>query len=267
MNFIVPIDFTVNSTQALEFGLTMANRKKGKITLVHVVELIYDPASQSAVALNGVFEESERRLKEYIENYKTDEIEMDFQILEGNTAINVARVAKEREANLIIVGMRGMSKSKKTLIGSTAIEIIREADRPVLMVPIDAQSASIKKVTLALEFANHEEPFIDWIVAMSKRWELSLEILHIQTNQDFREELAALGMEGYLEKKYPGEPIKMHTFYAESASDGLEMYMEENTNMILVMCHQHRNLWNQIIQRSQSIQLAYHTDVPLLIMR
>jgi leucyl-tRNA synthetase len=134
-------------------------------------------------------------------------------------------------------------------------------------VPIDAQSASIKKVTLALEFANHEEPFIDWIVAMSKRWELSLEILHIQTNQDFREELAALGMEGYLEKKYPGEPIKMHTFYAESASDGLEMYMEENTNMILVMCHQHRNLWNQIIQRSQSIQLAYHTDVPLLIMR
>jgi nucleotide-binding universal stress UspA family protein len=267
MNFIVPVDFSENSTHALEFGLTMANKKQGKITLVHVVESVYDLASQSAVALDGMFQESEQRLKEYVEKYKSEEIEIDFEILEGNPAINVAKIASERDANLIIMGMQGKGGIKKVLIGSTAIDIIREASRPVLVIPIQAKAPGIKKVTLALEFANHEEQFIDWIVAMAKRWDLALEILHIQTNQDFREELAVLGMAGYLEKKYPGEAIKIHTFYASSASEGLEMYMEENTNMILVMCHQHRNLWDQIIRKSQTVELAYHTDVPLLIMR
>src|SRR5690606_1205358 len=212
-------------------------------------------------------QESKQRLRDYIEKYKSEEIEMDFEILEGNTAINVARIANEREANLIIVGMHGVGGIQKVLIGSTAVDIIREARCPVLTVPMQAKAAGIKKVTLALEFANHEEQFIDWIVAMSKRWDLAMEILHIQTNQDFREELAVLRLDGYLGKKDPGEPIRIHTFYAESASDGLEMYMEENSNMILVMCHQHRNLWDQIIQRSESIELAYDTHVPLLILR
>lgn len=267
MYFIVPLDFSENSTKALEFALVMAARKKGKITLIHVVEVVYDFASQSAVALDGLFQESEQHLKTYIERYQSPDVEMDYEILEGNTAINVARIAAEREANLIIMGTQGASGIAKALIGTTAVNMIREARCPVLIVPAQAKAAEIKKVTLALEFANHEEPFIDWIIAMSNRWDLALEILHIKTNQDFREELAAIGMEGYLEKKYPGEMIKIHMFYAESASDGLEMYVEEHANMILVMCHQHRNLWDQIIQKSQSIQLAYHTDVPLLIMR
>lgn len=267
MNFIVPLDFSENSLKALEFAISMANRKQGKITLVHVVEMAYDFASQSAIALDGVFTESEQLLKSYIEKYKSLDITMEYEILEGNMAINVARIAAEREANLILMGTQGAGGISKTLIGTNAVNMIREANCPVLIVPAQANVTQIRKVTLALEFANHEEQFIDWIVAMSKRWDLALEILHIKTKQGFKEELASIGMEGYLNNKYPGEKIKLHTFYAENASDGLQLYMEENSNMILVMCHQHQNLWDQILKKSESIHLAYHTHVPLLIMR
>ncbi|WP_332910877.1 hypothetical protein [Algoriphagus boritolerans] len=135
-----------------------------------------------------------------------------------------------------------------------------------MVVPAQAKVTEINKVTLALEFANHEEKFIDWIIFMSEKWELGLEILHVQTSQGFKEELAILGLEGYLQKKYPGLKVRIHTFYAESASEGLDLYMQENENMILVMCHEHRNLWDQIIHKSKSLQMAYHTHIPLLIM-
>lgn len=266
MNFIVPLDFSENSIKALEFGLNMADKKNGKVILIHVIEVVYDLASQVPITLDSLFLDAERLLKSYLEKYASTGVEMEYQILEGNTAINIAKVAAERQANLIIMGTQGASGIAKTLIGTTAVNMIREAQCPVLVVPAQANAAEIKKVTLALEFANHEEQFIDWIVAMSKRWELALEILHIKTNKDFREELAVLGMEGYLGRKYPGEMIKLHTFYAESAAGGLKLYMEEHSNMILVMCHQHQNLWDQIFKDSQSIKLAYHTHVPLLIM-
>jgi nucleotide-binding universal stress UspA family protein len=266
MKIIVPIDFSENSIKALEFAIFMADKKHAKITLVHVMEAVYDFASQAAIALDSMYSEGEKMLENLIKKYKASDLEMDFKIVDGVASISVARIADETGATLIVMGTQGASGIKKALIGTTTVNLIREANCPVLVVPAQAHVAEIKKVTLALEFANHEEQFIDWIIGMSERWGLGLEILHVQTTHGFKEELATLGMEGYLQKKYPGLQVRIHTFYAENASEGLDMYMQEHDNMILVMCHEHQNLWNQIIQKSQSLKMAYHTHIPLLIM-
>lgn len=267
MKIIVPLDFSENSYKALEFALSVADKKTGEITLVHVVEVIYDFASQAATALDSMFEDGEKLLKKNIEKYRASGVAMDYEILEGNAAITVARVAEERNADLIVMGTQGASGIKKALIGTTTVNLVREANCPVLVVPALSQLSEIRKITLALEFADHEEQFIGWIVDRSKHWELGLEILHVQTTRGFREELAVLGMEGYLQKNYPGILATIHTFYSDNASQGLELYMKEHRNMILVMCHQDRNLWEQLFQKSQSIGLAYHTHIPLLIMK
>lgn len=266
MKLIVPIDFSENSIKALEFAIFMADKRHAKITLVHVIEVVYDFASQAAIALDSFYTDGEKLLKDLIVKYEASGVEMDYKITEGVASISVARIAEELGTTLIVMGTQGASGIKKALIGTTTVNLIREANCPVLVVPAQAHVTEVRKVTLALEFANHEEKFIDWIIDMSNRWNLGLEILHVQTNQSFKEELAILGIEGYLQKKYPGIQMRIHTFYAASASEGLDMYMQEHDNMILVMCHEHRNLWDQIIQKSQSIKMAYHTHIPLLIM-
>jgi nucleotide-binding universal stress UspA family protein len=266
MQIIVPIDFSENSIKALEFALFMADKKNTKITLVHVVEMVYDFASQAAVALDSLFIDGERLLKETIIKYEATGVEMDYKITDGVASITTAKIAKEINASLIVMGTQGASGIKKALIGTTTVNLIREASCPVLVVPAQANIAEIKKITLALEFANHEEKFIDWVIYRSEKWGLGLEILHIQTNQGFKENLAILGMESYLNKNYPGLKASIHTVNASNASEGLDLYMQEHDNLILVMCHEHRNLWDQIIQKSQSIKMAYHTHIPLLIM-
>jgi desulfoferrodoxin (superoxide reductase-like protein) len=68
------------------------------------------------------------------------------------------------------MGTQGASGIKKALIGSTTVNTIKESTVPVLVVPEGSDFTKLKKVTLALEFANHEEEFIDWIVVMSAKW-------------------------------------------------------------------------------------------------
>lgn len=266
MKVIVPLDFSENSLKALEFAVLIAGKKNGSVTLVHVINMVADVASQTVIALDHMFADGKKLLQEAVQRYQTPDVTIDYKIIEGNTPISVARVAAESDATLIVMGTQGASGLAKTLVGSTTVSLVQEARCPVLIVPSKANIYNIKKVTLALEFADHEEKFIDWIVDMSRRWELGLEILHVQSNTDFKEELAVLGMEAYLHKKYPDLVARIHTFYASSAAQGLELYMAEHDNMILVMCHQHRNLWEQIFQKSQSIEMAYHTHIPLLIM-
>lgn len=266
MKIIVPLDFSSNSMKAMEFALALADKKHGSITLVHVVEMVYDFASQASLALDSMYKDGENLLKKTIAQYKGNGIPMDYQLTEGTPSISIARIAEELNATLIVIGTQGVSGIKKTLMGSVTISLVREAQCPVLIVPSEAKVSEIRKITLALEFANHEEAFLDLMVDLSKRWEMGFEVLHVQTSLGFRENLIAMGIECYLAKKYPVLPFKIHTYYAETASEGIETYMEEYDDIILVMCHQHRSLWDQIIKKSQSIRMAYHTHIPLLIL-
>ncbi|MDF2158219.1 universal stress protein [Algoriphagus sp. CAU 1675] len=266
MKIVVPVDFSENSIKALEFAIALADKKHGSITLVHVIDLVYDFASQAAIALESMHKDAEAMMNKLIQTYSATEIKMDYLIKEGTTSVTVVKIADEQQASLIVMGTQGASGLKKALIGSTTVNLIKEANIPVLVVPASAIVSQIQKVTLALEFANHEEKFIDWVVNMSGKWGLGLEFLHVQTDTDFKNSLSSMGLEKYLEIKYPELNTRIHTFYAESASAGLEQYLDEHENLILVMCHEHRNLWNQILTKSQSVEMAYHTHVPLLVM-
>lgn len=266
MKIILPLDFSENSKRALEFSIFLADKKHASITLVHVIELVYDFASQAAVILDTMHRDAESMMKKIIEEHRSSGIQFDYVIQEGTASITIARIAEELKATLIVMGTQGASGIKKAFVGSTTVNTIKEAKVPVLVVPAGSHVAQIKKVTLALEFTNQEEGFIDWVVMMSEKWRLGLEFLHVQSGSGFKENLSVLGLESYIVKKYPKLPVRIHTYYAPTAKEGLDQFLEEHENGILVMCHHHKNLWNQILSKSQSIQMAYHTHVPLLII-
>lgn len=266
MKLIVPLDFSENSIKALEFAIGLADKKHGEIILVHVVELVYDFESQSALALDSLFKDAENLMKKTIQTYEGSGVPMESQVVEGTASVTIARIAEEQGAALIVMGTQGASGIKKALMGTVTVNVVKEASCPVLVVPAKAKVSEIRKVTLALEFANHEEGFLDWMVNMAKKWSFGFEILHIQTSQGFLEDLSVLGIESYLAKKYPEQATRIHTFYAGNTMDGLDLYLDEHDDMILVMCHEHRNLWEQIIKKSHSIQMAYHSHIPLLIL-
>ncbi len=266
MKIIVPLDFSDNSIKALDLALLLSGKRKSEITLVHVIELVYDFASQAAVALDSLHKESQKLMKELESKYSTRDIKIDHEIQEGTASISIARIAEEREADLIVMGTLGASGIKKTLFGSTTVNLLKETNCPVLVVPKSARIHQLQRITLALEFANHEPASIDKLIGFTENWSFYLEFLHIQTSDDFKEELAILGLEKYMTNKFPHLPVRFYTYYGETVNDGLDSFLDEHEHMILVMCHHHRNLMDTFLHKSHSFEMAYHTQVPLLIM-
>jgi nucleotide-binding universal stress UspA family protein len=60
----------------------------------------------------------------------------------GSAPEAVLKAAHEHEAALIVVGTRGLGRTKRLFFGSTALKILRHADRPVLAVPHAETAAS-----------------------------------------------------------------------------------------------------------------------------
>jgi nucleotide-binding universal stress UspA family protein len=266
MKIIIPVDFSDNSLNALDFAVVLAGKKDDEIILVHVIEAVFDFASQASVAMESMYQDANSLMKKTLEKYKGSNLKFSSLIKEGTASISVARIARDIDATLIVMGTQGSSGIKVALIGSTTINLIKESSIPVLVVPTESRATEIKKVALALEFANREEKFIEWVIDMSKRWELGVEFVHIQTTDDFEEEPGIKKLEDFVASHYPGLPVKIHTFYAKTPVEGLDQFLEENENVILVMCHEHKNLWKQVLSRSQTIEMVFHSKVPLLVM-
>ena len=266
MKIILAIDFSENSINALDFAVALAEKKEGEVVLVHVIEAVFDFASQAAVAMESMHRDAERLMQEVLEKYQGSTLTFSTLIKEGPASIAVARIAKELEATLIVMGTQGASGIKLALIGSTTINLIKESAVPVLVVPAKSIAKDIRKVALALEFASHEEKFIDWVIGISKQWERGIEFVHVQTANAFEEDPGIKKLENLIISQYPGLPVKIHTFYAKTPIEGLDQFLEENENIILVMCHEHKNLWEQILNRSQTIEMVFHSKVPLLVM-
>jgi len=60
-------------------------------------------------------------------------VEVEVEVLEGDPARRIVELARARDADLIVVGSRARSSIVGTLLGSVSREVLRDADRPVLV--------------------------------------------------------------------------------------------------------------------------------------
>ena len=76
-------------------------------------------------------------IKEY-PDYKVDEVLASVKAYEGNAYKQILKVAKELNAEMIIMGSRGKSPIGEIFIGSVASRVTMNAKVPVILVPIDS---------------------------------------------------------------------------------------------------------------------------------
>lgn len=266
MKILVPIDFSENAEKALDFALVLAKRKEGSITMIHVIEMVYDFASQAAIALDGMYNDSHSLMEKLRDKYAKSGIPIDFIIKEGTASITVSRSAEEIGAELIVMGTQGSSGARKLIFGSTTVSLIKESKVPVLVIPENANMSEVNSLTLALEFSDHEEKFIKWVIDLSQTWEMKLDFLHVSSEISFKEKLASLGIETYLKEHFPKVDSKLTLRLADSPSQGLNEFLNKQNNSILVLCHEHKSFWEQLTKSSDSVNLAYTAHTPLLIL-
>ncbi len=267
MKILIPIDFSDDSVKALEFVLGLRMGKKTDFVLVHIIEVVYDFASQGAIGLETIHHDAVAMMNELVKKYANQHFKFEKIIKEGTASITIARLADEENADLIVMGTTGASGVKKILIGTTTVNIVKESNIPVLVIPKQANLAMIKNLTLGLEFSEHEKPLILKAYSIGKELGLELEFLHVQNTTSFKDELAVLGLQAYIQQTLEVQNPKIHSVKAENPIVGLDSFLGENGETLLVMCHQHKDFWKQIMKGSNTINMAYHIKVPLLVLK
>jgi nucleotide-binding universal stress UspA family protein len=137
---LVPTDFSADAQQANRAASELSRIYSAPLTLVHVYDLVAYPLPEGYVMytpgqLARMWAEFEERLARARSDARdAGAVQPDSRLLQGLTAAEIVRFAKEGGYDLIVMGTHGRSGLARVLLGSVAARVVRTAVCPVLTV-------------------------------------------------------------------------------------------------------------------------------------
>ena len=133
-SILVPVDFTTTTEKALSYAASFAKLFGATVTLLHVKEPTYMPASESGVLVElETRSDVEKRLAD-LEEQLGAQVKCRTVIKDGNAEVEILQVAEEMACDLIILSTHGRTGIERLLLGSTAEKVVRRAGCPILVV-------------------------------------------------------------------------------------------------------------------------------------
>lgn len=181
---------------ALRLGQELARRDLVNVHVLTVVRPLALPAPLLAGADRDAWEKGRRQRQLELVRQRTHQsigVSAHFSVgvEQGSPAPTIARVARERRAELVLVGMEAHGAPDRAQTEDAALQVTRTVDVPVVVVPPDAALLP-RRALVAMDFSAASLRAARAAVLMLAEGG-SLKLAHVEPDLDFRE----MGKEGW----------------------------------------------------------------------
>jgi nucleotide-binding universal stress UspA family protein len=270
--FIVPTDFSDTSKNAARYAVRLAEQVTDtSIILYNVYDRIDTESSDGSVVYN------DHGARRTIMELALDSVRTDMHSIapgvsitciaeeEGSFIDSLERIARHKDADLIVIGITGATRLAQIFIGSNTLSIVHRNICPVMIVPPEAEFTGIKNVAFTSDFKDVEQTTP--VKALRNVLDIFKPFIHV-VNVD---------SEHYVEvtEEYKAERAKLETilagyeteYYFMRQFDFIEainqFVLDYKIDMIFTVPKKHSFLGG-LFKSSHTKKLAYHSTVPLV---
>jgi nucleotide-binding universal stress UspA family protein len=188
-NILFATDFSAAADAAAPIAIQIARRYGAKVYGVHINPFDnYTAAAPEAWA--AIVEAAEKKTKEDAGrlNEQLQGIEHEVVIGEGRIWEVMSDLIEQKEIDLVVLGTRGRTGFGKTLLGSVAEEILRQAPCPVLTVGPHVnlwsdKYAKMREILYATDLAADFPIAAPYAVSLAQENQAHLVLLHVIEDQ------------------------------------------------------------------------------------
>jgi nucleotide-binding universal stress UspA family protein len=253
---IIPVDFSETSLNAVRYGANMLTGKPGTNVILYNM---FEKDSDSATA--GPYLESLRAelLQDGVEKVEC------VKEMGDNLIDCLGRLAYQKAATLILMGISEKEEWKQLLLGSNTIKMAEQNICPVMIIPPASKYAGIKNIALTSDFKNVDATTP--VLAIKTVLEIFNSSLHI-INVDNEHYVS-------LTEEYLTERAKMQKMFAEfnpefyfigmnDFFEAVEQFAKDRNIDLIVIIPKNHSFVNSLFSSHHTKKLAFHSPVPLL---
>jgi len=274
---LCPIDFSEPATLALYYGKHLATCFGARLTVLYA-----DPFSPPPYFTSGQVEDLAKTIErfkgaahEYLTRYVSEHIggpgEVEKIVVENQTVPAILLTAKDKKADMIVMGTHGRSGINRLMLGSVTEKVLHETDRPVLTVRgkkgiAEPSKVSIRQILCPINYTEVALKALEHAVGISKCFEAELLVLHVieSHSTDVKEEeehgrLCAWIPDGVRSRCSLREVVRR----GEAAEQIIEAASSAGCDMI-VLGAQHKRFHDTTVLGTTTIRVTRHAPCPVL---
>lgn len=268
---IIPVDFSATSLKALQAGEYIARRTDhSTVCLVHYYGLTLNNFANPEAALpidmvDQIRVAAEHQMNDLAASVNAAGFTLKTVVEMGEIKTDIVTLAKEQNADLIIMGTVGSGSLVNKLIGSNASHVMEESTIPVMLVPKDFEFKGCQHAVFADDFNKDNSHFagqlIDFAINVGIQ---SLNILYIDKP----------GGSGVVEidesvnrlRDLLGENrIQVEAIPALNFEKGIDEYTKSHPTDLIIMATEKKTLLQRLFVYGHTQVMAMHTHIPLLV--
>ncbi|WP_179006315.1 universal stress protein [Winogradskyella forsetii] len=271
---IVPVDFSKHSEYALETAAVLAKQHNSELIVMHMLELsesiITATSSQRNEENAFMMMVANKKFEAFLDQPYLEAISVTPMIKYHKVLKEVAEVASEVRADLIVMGSRGHSDHDGIFTGSNTEKVVRYSDTPVLVIKSKPENVNFTNIILASDFS--EESVSAFKTALELLGELGTNttVLHINTpNLDFLstdevDEKISIFLES---AKLKETDVSIARISDHNVEDGLLSFAKRNKADALAMITHGRKGLSHFFGGSISEDVVNHSKLPVITFK
>lgn len=172
-----------HTQEMLKMLLDIPAFQNSEITILHVI-----PPQSSADTLAQKWEEGGKTISDIVKNVNINPNKVSTILKQGDPKDTVCNTAQEINADLILMGSRGLSRLESFLENSVSQYVFQLSDRPMLLVKDDIYIRKIKRVMLALDKSESADYALELTLYLLRDYS-EAQLYLIRVNPDMKPDL------------------------------------------------------------------------------
>jgi len=266
---IIPTDFSPIASNALHYGIDLAQAINASILLLHVyqVPITMTDVPIVLVSVEELQKSAEERLadlKKEVERISLGKLKIYSEAHLGNVTDELETLCNKIKPFAVVMGNKGATATERIFFGSNTLTAIRHLTWPVICIPPGKQfGQGLKKIGFACDFRDVVETTpTHFIKEFVKEFNAELLVLNVDYhNRQFKPETPEQSL-----LLHTMEDIKpsYHFIEHKGSEDGINEFAEKNNIDLLVAIPKKHKLLEGIFKPSSTKQLIFHSHVPVM---
>lgn len=267
---LVPCDLSQSAIEALKFAITLAQKEKAEVHLLHSIELPALHDSSLTVAFEQEYMKDKRtaaleKLNKVVDHWVKGTTEVKVDVAFGAVVPVIENAIASGGFDLVIMGTHGASGIKEYTIGSNTEKIVRNSNVPVIA--IRKASTEISDIIFPVNPDKAQETLTTQIKSLQSTFSAKLHLLFVNTPAYFQNDsLMQPKLENFA-KRHLLENYTVNIFNDIAEAEGIINFTRQFPSPMVAMRTHGRLGITHLAFGSVTEDVVNHIDCPIWTLR
>jgi nucleotide-binding universal stress UspA family protein len=273
---LIPIDFSENAINAINYALALFKDELCKFYILHAYqEDIYlgnAPITKEVVTevIRTVGKDSQLQLKNTLKLIKKllPNSKHVFKILSANNILvdEADKIVEEKDIDLIIMGTRGKTNDKERTFGSHTLQVLKYVKCPVLVIPEGCSYKEPNHILFATDYSMpYQQRELELLNEISFDSSSVIDILYISDNNNLS--LRQEANQSFIKENLRNTKVHFKITKDKNITKEIYSYIKKYETEILVMINRRHSFLENILFQDNVDKISLSIKIPFLALQ